>query len=153
MCCPISVFITVSNLRTSIEWLSTTAVVKPRQPIQRVSASIVFLSTTFSGKTASFISLHETKLTPPPWFCWSTDDQQLRKTPAVQRTSGCFYVWRYRATIPAKFLLDYCNHTSPSSPSSSHLASLIIISTKQYDNYQITYHKMNYFLSTMDWSV
>ena len=29
--------------------------------------------------------LHETKRTPPPWFCASTDDQQPRKPPAVQR--------------------------------------------------------------------
>ena len=64
--CPIPVFIIVSNLRTSIEWLSATEVVKPRQLIQRVSASLVLLSTTLSGETAPFISTSRNKLTPPP---------------------------------------------------------------------------------------
>ena len=58
--CPIPVFIIVSNLRTSIEWLSATEVVKPRQLIQRVSASLVLLSTTFSGNTALLYRIHET---------------------------------------------------------------------------------------------
>ena len=65
--CPIPGFITVSNHRTS------------------VSASLVLLSNTLSGKTAPFISTSRNKLTPPPWFYASTDDQQPRKPPAVQR--------------------------------------------------------------------
>ena len=55
------------------------------QLIQRVSASLVLLSNTLSGKTAPFISTSRNKLTPPPWFYASTDDQQPRKPPAVQR--------------------------------------------------------------------
>ena len=78
-------FIIVSNLRTNVEWLSATVVVKPRQLIQRLSAILVFLSTIFSGKQPLLYRLRETKLPPSPWFCASTDDQRPLKTPAVQR--------------------------------------------------------------------
>ena len=62
-----------------------TNVVKHRQLIQRLSAFLVFLSTTFSGKELLLYRLHETKLLPSIWFCASTDDQRPLKTPTVQR--------------------------------------------------------------------
>ena len=55
------IIVSISNRRTSIEWLSTTVLVKPRQLIQSLSDSLVFLSTTFIGNAASFISTSRNK--------------------------------------------------------------------------------------------
>ena len=84
--CPIPVFIIVSNLRTIIEWLSATEVVKPRQLIQCVSASLVLLFTTFSCKTAPFISTSRNKRPATP-----------ETSRSAARASGCFDAWRHRA--------------------------------------------------------
>ena len=87
-----------SYLRTSIEWLSATVVVRPRQLIQRLSASFVFLSTTFSGKTAPFISPSRNKTSASAMLA-SVDKRS--RTPHeshnAARASGCFDAWRHHA--------------------------------------------------------
>ena len=97
--CPIPVFIIVSNLRTSIEWLSATTVLKPRQLIQRVSASLVFLSTTFSGKTTPFISTSQNKTKASAMVLHvNRRSATLETSRSAARASGCFFVvWRHRA--------------------------------------------------------
>ena len=90
----------VSNLHnfTNVEWLSTTVVVKPRQLIQRLSAFLVFLSTTFSGKTTPFIWTSRNKTTS---FAMVLHINRRSATPensrSAARASGCFDGWRHHA--------------------------------------------------------
>ena len=91
-------FVCHSYLRTSIAWLSATVVVRPRQLIQRLSASFVFLSTTFSGKTAPFISPSRNKTNASAMLA---SVNMRSKTPQYSRNaaraSGCCDGWRHRA--------------------------------------------------------
>ena len=98
--------IPVYHLRTNVEWPAT-IVVKPRQLIQRLSAFLVFLSTTFSGKTALFISTSQNKTCA---FAMVLRVSRRSATPEDSR-SACHHA---RGLFLRKAI------TPPSTPNKSH---------------------------------